>query len=163
MRKPVADTAGPWRSTTAEETESFGAKLAATCPPRADAFTAVYLAGDLGAGKTTLCRGFLHAIGIAGPIRSPTYTLLETYESPPSTVIHLDLYRLRDSSELEALGLRDLARPGYVWLVEWPERGEGWLPPGDLHIDLSVGEQAHEITVRAISDYGRTWLQRLSA
>jgi tRNA threonylcarbamoyladenosine biosynthesis protein TsaE len=163
VRKPVADASQTWRSATPEETETFGSKLAAACAPKSDALAVVYLTGDLGAGKTTLARGFLHAIGITGPIRSPTYTLLETYEASAFTVVHLDLYRLRDPTELEPLGLRDLALAGYVWLIEWPERGEGWLPPADLHIALSVGQGAHDIVVRGVSDYGNAWLHRLSA
>jgi tRNA threonylcarbamoyladenosine biosynthesis protein TsaE len=119
--------------------------------------------GDLGAGKTTLARGFLHAVGISGIIHSPTYTLLETYEAEAITVVHLDLYRLRDPSELEPLGLRDFALPGFVWLIEWAERGDGHLPQPDLEVRLTVGAGAHEVEARGISDFGRAWLQHTSA
>lgn len=147
------------RSSAPEKTEEFGRTLAAHRPPRRDALTVVYLTGDLGAGKTTLARGFLHASGIAGAVRSPTFTLLEAYETPAVTIVHLDLYRLRDPSELEPLGLRDLALPGYVWLVEWPEKGEGWLPPPDLLLTLSVSEANHDIAARGFTRYGRSWLR----
>ncbi|MEP7247555.1 MAG: tRNA (adenosine(37)-N6)-threonylcarbamoyltransferase complex ATPase subunit type 1 TsaE [Gammaproteobacteria bacterium] len=150
-------------SSTPEDTEAFGAKLAASRPEHGDALTVVYLTGDLGAGKTTLSRGFLHAVGVAGTIRSPTYTLLETYEASSITVVHLDLYRLRDPAELEPLGLRDLALPGYLWLIEWPEQGEGWLPPADLQVALSVGAGVHEISARGVSEYGHAWVRNLSA
>ncbi len=83
----------------------------------------IYLCGDLGAGKTTWVRGFLAASGVATPVRSPTYPLVELYELTDATAVHLDLYRLQDAAELEPLGVRDWAQPGYVWLIEWPERG----------------------------------------
>jgi tRNA threonylcarbamoyladenosine biosynthesis protein TsaE len=165
LRESIAEAAKVWHSAAAEETEAFGGRLATARAPRDDALTVVYLTGDLGAGKTTLVRGFLRALGIEGTVRSPTYTLLETYEAGPSapTVVHLDLYRLRDPTELEPLGLRDLARPGYVWLIEWPERGEGWLPKPDVHIALSISGTGHAIAVRGTSDIGRAWLQRMNA
>jgi tRNA threonylcarbamoyladenosine biosynthesis protein TsaE len=78
LRKSVGDAPQTWSSATPEDTEAFGARLAASRARRDDALTVVYLTGDLGAGKTTLTRGFLHAIGITGSIRSPTYTVLDT-------------------------------------------------------------------------------------
>jgi len=144
----------------------LGARLAASRPAGADALITIHLAGDLGAGKTTLARGFLHASGIPGAIRSPTYTLLETYETARGPVVHLDLYRLQDPSELEPLGLRDLALPGHVWLVEWPQRGEGWLPAPDLLLTLSVGSGAqagtHGISASALTPAGRSWLGKVA-
>jgi tRNA threonylcarbamoyladenosine biosynthesis protein TsaE len=147
-------------SVSPEQTEEFGAKLGATVQPRNDAPIIVYLTGDLGAGKTTLAKGFVRGCGITDAVHSPTYALLEPYEGQAFTVLHLDLYRLRDPSELEALGLRDWAQRGNAWLVEWPERGAGKLPPADLTITLSVGEEAHEINVEAVSPYGQAWLER---
>jgi tRNA threonylcarbamoyladenosine biosynthesis protein TsaE len=176
LRKPLADPAKHWQSATPADTEALGAKLAgslrtpeqgsrAKVSPGAqpEALLVVYLTGDLGAGKTTLARGFLHALGITGPIRSPTYTLLETYEAVGLTVVHLDLYRLRDASELEPLGLRDFARPGYLWLIEWAERGAGWLPRPDLEVRLAVGADGHRIEACGVSEPGSAWLQRLDA
>src|SRR5450756_255332 len=133
-----------WQLRTAEDTEAFGGRLADMRPPL-ESFSVIYLVGDLGAGKTTLARGFLRACGVTGSVRSPTYTLLEVYETPGSVVLHLDLYRLLEPSELETLGLREWARSGHTWLVEWPERGEGWLPPADLVVSLSAGSQCHEV------------------
>ncbi len=112
-------------TTTAEETEDFGARLASTRPGGDDTLSVVYLAGDLGAGKTTLTRGLLRSLAVTGAVRSPTYTLVEIYEIGALTVLHLDLYRLRDPSELDNLGLREWATGGHLWLVEWPERGAG--------------------------------------
>ena len=167
MRKPVAGSSTTLRSATAEVTEGLGAKLAARRPVQGsghrDALAVLYLTGDLGAGKTTFARGFLHALGVTGAIHSPTYTLLEAYETASATVVHLDLYRLRDMAELEPLGLRDLAVPGHVWLVEWPERGAGGLPPADIQITFSVEVEAHVIVLDGLSDFGRTWLTRLDA
>jgi tRNA threonylcarbamoyladenosine biosynthesis protein TsaE len=161
LRKSVASAVMAWRTAAPAETEELGAKLATALPQGRDALTVVYLTGDLGAGKTTLARGFLHASGVSGTIHSPTYTLLESYETPAMTVVHLDLYRLRDPSELEPLGLRDLAKPGYVWLIEWAERGGAELPPADLEVRLAVGSQAHEIEARGVSALGQAWLARL--
>ncbi len=143
---------------TPADTEAIGAQLARALPEPVNGPAIVYLTGDLGAGKTTLARGFLNASGHTGNVRSPTYTLLEVYELPGRTAVHIDLYRLRDSSELEPLGLRDLARTGYVWLVEWPERGEGWLPGADLLVTLRSGEGGHTVTAVAQSDLGAVWL-----
>jgi tRNA threonylcarbamoyladenosine biosynthesis protein TsaE len=115
----------------------------------------------LGAGKTTLVRGFLREAGVVGAVKSPTYTLVETYRAG-ATFVHLDLYRLIEPSELENLGLRDWAVPGHVWLVEWPERGTGHLPPADLVIRLVGGEPAHVIEIEAESVLGKEWLASLA-
>jgi tRNA threonylcarbamoyladenosine biosynthesis protein TsaE len=145
-----------------EQTESFGARLAAVKPSASDAAVIVYLTGDLGAGKTTLARGFLRACGITGTVRSPTYTLVDHYETEGLSIVHLDLYRLQHPSDLEPLGLRDLARARHLWLVEWPERGAGRLPPADLVISLEVGANQHSITASAATAVGTSWLARLS-
>jgi tRNA threonylcarbamoyl adenosine modification protein YjeE len=146
-----------WLAKTADDTEAFGGRLAASRPV-GGALATVHLFGDLGAGKTTLARGFLRACGVSGPVRSPTYTLVELYETPTVSIVHLDLYRLLDPSELEALGLREWASPGHVWLIEWPERGEGRLPFPDLSVTLIGGIQGHEINVNATSALGELWL-----
>lgn len=146
-----------WFAKTADDTEAFGGRLATSLPGGSELAT-IHLSGDLGAGKTTLARGFLRACGVSGPVRSPTYTLVEVYETPAVSVVHLDLYRLLDPAELEPLGLRDWACPGYVWLIEWPERGQGHLPFPDLSLTLTAGTNGHGINLAATSALGKTWL-----
>ena len=101
---------------------TFGARLAREL---AQPLT-VYLHGPLGAGKTTLVRGVLRALGHEGAVRSPTYTLLETYSVPDADICHFDLYRLADPEELEYIGARDMFDGRHTCFVEWPERGAGW-------------------------------------
>jgi len=149
-----------WQAQTGEDTEEFGGRLARAYPG-GDRLAVVYLVGELGAGKTTLARGFLRAYGVEEPVRSPTYALLEMHEIQDRSVVHVDLFRLRDPSELAALGLREWARPGFVWLVEWPERGAGQLPDPDLTVRLAAGESGHEINVIAGTPLGESWLRAL--
>jgi len=109
----------------------------------------LYLRGDLGAGKTTLVRYLLRALGETGPVKSPTYGLMECYLPTPGLVpglkiLHLDLFRLQDAEELEYMGLRDLLDGDTLLLVEWPEFGLGVLPAADMMIELvQSGDQRH--------------------
>lgn len=130
----------PLRS--AEETAALGAAIASALGDRPGAV--VFLRGPLGAGKTTLARGLLRALGVRGAIRSPTYTLLEPYELPGRMLVHLDLYRLADPRELEPLGLRDYPPERCWWLIEWPERAAARLPPAELTVDLSHEGQGRQ-------------------
>lgn len=123
----------------------------------------VALRGELGAGKTTLVSGVLNAIGISGSARSPTYTLIEPYEVADRQFFHLDLYRLADPHEVEALGLRDLLAFNPVLLIEWPERGTGMIPPVDLEISIQyLGDDQREVMLVAHGVTGRELLNRLS-
>ena len=139
---------------------ALGRRLAAAVGDQA----LIFLEGDLGAGKTTLVRGFLRGRGHEGNVKSPTYTLIEPYQLPGGACYHLDLYRLGDPGELEYLGLRELLRERAVVLVEWPERGAGWLPSPDLTITLSyvAGGKAREARLEARSPRGANVLSGLS-
>lgn len=140
----------------ATATEALGARLAQTLPERA----VVQLHGDLGAGKSTLARALLRALGVTGTIRSPTYTLVEQYLLPAGGLaLHLDLYRIGNPGELEFLGL-DPAE-ARLWLVEWPERGQGALPPADLDIELAVDGDGRRCTLRPQTPAGRAWAEAL--
>lgn len=145
-----------------EATEACGAAFARCLPGLGSGPALVYLEGDLGAGKTTWVRGFLRALGIEGPIRSPSYTLLETYSRGELTVVHLDLYRLQEPRELELLGLRELHRPWHLWLVEWPDRGGRALPEPDLRIHLEADASEHRLRARGVSGIGSQWVQAVA-
>jgi len=120
----------------------------------------VFLHGQLGAGKTTLVRGFLHAWGHCGRVKSPTYTLVEPYSSARGELFHLDLYRLADAEELEWIGIRDLLDGQAVCLIEWPEQGAGILPEPDLHIDLQVQDDGRVVQLQPASSRGEQVLQQ---
>jgi tRNA threonylcarbamoyladenosine biosynthesis protein TsaE len=143
-------------------TRALGQRLAEALPAGMDGPFYVALEGPLGAGKTCLARAFLRALGYAGPVRSPTYTLLEPYEFEDRTVNHLDLYRLSDPAELEFLGVEDLFSAGHVLLVEWPERGLGLLPSADLTIRLAYAGQGREARLTAGSPAGEGVMGRLA-
>jgi len=129
---------------------AFGEKIGACL----HAGICVYLQGTLGAGKTTLCRGILKAFGHLGAVKSPTYTVVEPYEFAQITIYHFDLYRLRDGEELEFIGIRDYFNERSVCLVEWPERGAGWLPAADLVLQLRVEQHKHLLECRQGSNAG---------
>lgn len=136
----------------AADTDTLGHLLARTRPDKA----VVYLQGDLGAGKSTLARALLRALGVVGTIRSPTYTLVERYPlSDGFEAWHLDLYRITDPGELDFLGLD--GNEASLWLVEWPERGRDHLPGADLLIELEVRGQGRHARLVPLSDIGQNW------
>jgi len=121
----------------------------------------LYLQGELGAGKTTCVRSLLRALGVTGLVRSPTYTLVETYPLATLTCVHVDLYRLQSLSEVDELGLRDLVGPGSLIMVEWPERGGAAVPPADLELTLLYAGEARQAGLNAKTVLGTQWLESL--
>jgi tRNA threonylcarbamoyladenosine biosynthesis protein TsaE len=133
------------------------AAMAARLAPLLRMGDVVALRGGLGAGKTAFARALLRALGVAGDVPSPTFTLLQGYETPRFPVCHFDLYRLKDGSELEETGWDDALADGVV-LVEWPERAEGFMPRDRL--DLAFGVEADGTRRVAVSPFG-AWEARL--
>jgi tRNA threonylcarbamoyladenosine biosynthesis protein TsaE len=153
----TADDTVRCRSHLADEaaTLAFGAQLAWELTPG----LTFYLEGDLGAGKTTLVRGLLRALGYAGRVKSPTYTLAETYSLPAFELYHYDLYRMHDPREWLDAGFRDVIGGQAVSLIEWPEKAAGWLPPPDVIIRLTIADEAREVECEAVSPRGARYLE----
>lgn len=151
------DTAGCRRHLADEAaTLAFGAQLARALEPG----MTFYLEGDLGAGKTTLVRGLLRALGYEGRVKSPTYTLAETYGLPAFELYHYDLYRMRDPREWLDAGFRDADDGRAVSFIEWPEKAAGWLPQPDVIIRLAIADDAREAECQASSRRGAHYLER---
>ena len=142
------------------ETVALGSALSVTLMPG----TVVFLEGDLGAGKTTLTRGVLRALGHDGAVKSPTYTLCEPYLlASGQQFCHFDLYRLSDPEELEYLGFRDYLAGDAILFIEWPSRGEGWLSAADLTVSLSEVRGGREVVLTAGTEKGAVILDRFEA
>jgi tRNA threonylcarbamoyladenosine biosynthesis protein TsaE len=116
--------------------------------------------GNLGAGKTTLARGILRALGYVGRVKSPTFTLVEVYKFSTLYLYHFDFYRFGHGSELAEAGFREYFNADAVCLVEWPEKAHG-LPPADLYIALREMEAGRTVEVRADSEAGKLCMDRL--
>jgi tRNA threonylcarbamoyl adenosine modification protein YjeE len=151
-----------WRLPGVRQTEDLGAALARACPWDQAEPRLIYLSGELGAGKTTLAAALLQALGVEEIVRSPSYALIETYVARAGEAVHIDLYRLRSSEELQQLGLRDYLNRNTLLLIEWPERAADALPPADLEVLLELcdagsgaGRSGH---VEARSSAGEAWL-----
>ncbi|MBS0288762.1 MAG: tRNA (adenosine(37)-N6)-threonylcarbamoyltransferase complex ATPase subunit type 1 TsaE [Proteobacteria bacterium] len=140
--------------------ENIGRQLYEACRGRG---IILYLKGNLGAGKTTLVRGFLRAMSFHGNVKSPTYTLVEPYEFLDATVYHFDFYRLNAPAELEYMGIRDYFLSGNYCLVEWPEKASSYLPESDLQIDFNILDDIRKVTLNAVSKKGEDVLQKLRA
>ena len=123
---------------------------------------AVFISGGLGAGKTTLCRGMLRAMGHIGAVKSPTFTLVEPYEVRGAEVSHFDLYRLSHPGELDYIGIEEYFSRKGLCLVEWPEKAEGSLPQHDLEITIDVLGEKRNISIKAMSADGETVCEALA-
>ncbi|MBC7786407.1 MAG: tRNA (adenosine(37)-N6)-threonylcarbamoyltransferase complex ATPase subunit type 1 TsaE [Methylophilaceae bacterium] len=122
----------------------------------------VYCHGDLGAGKTTFVRGFLHALGHVGKVKSPTYTLVEPYHVDDLNIYHFDLYRFIDEEEWDAAGFRDYFNPSAICLIEWPEKAESILPQPDIALYLQPSEEGRILRLVANSTLGKQVLQKMT-
>ncbi|MDZ7753557.1 MAG: tRNA (adenosine(37)-N6)-threonylcarbamoyltransferase complex ATPase subunit type 1 TsaE [Gammaproteobacteria bacterium] len=134
----------------AEAMEALGARIVDALGGRG----LVFLAGELGTGKTTLVRGALRHMGHQGSVKSPTFTLVEPYEINSQMVFHFDLYRLGDAGELEFMGFRDYIAGDTLCFVEWPERGAGGLPPPDIEVRLEYRGSGRGAVVGAATARG---------
>src|SRR3954462_1505222 len=141
----------------AADTARLGAALAAGVEPG----RALHLSGDLGTGKTTLVRGLLRALGVTGPVKSPTYTWVEPYELSRLDLYHFDFYRFEDRTEWLSSGLREYFRPDAFCIVEWPEKAGSLLPAPDLEVQLSYDAEARRASIASHSPAGEAWLSSL--
>ena len=146
-----------WHLPDEAATQGLAQVLAAHQPPGA----VVHLVGDLGAGKSTLARAWLHALGVTGTVRSPTYTLVERYPVAGGEALHLDLYRIGDAGELDFLGLDDIAAA--LWLIEWPERGAGVLPTPDLRVELAIDGEGRSVRVVGSGSRADAWMAAVAS
>jgi tRNA threonylcarbamoyladenosine biosynthesis protein TsaE len=142
-------------------TDALGAALARAYSRMAKGSAVIYLHGELGAGKTTCVRSFLRTLGVGGLIRSPTYTLVETYALAGITYVHVDLYRVQGPMEVDELGLRDYFEGECLLLVEWPERGGVALPSADVELTLTYLEKSRLCRLTARTALGRRWVEIL--
>ncbi len=142
----------------AADMEALGASMA----ERLGKIRLIYVHGPLGAGKTTLVRGMLRALGHVGAVKSPTFTLVEPYDLRGLSIYHFDLYRLNDPEELEFLGMRDYLHGEGVCVVEWAERAHGVLPPPDIDVMIQATEKGRMVRITAQTDSGKALLNALS-
>lgn len=138
-------------------TLSLAQRLAARLKPG----MVIYLHGDLGAGKTTLVRGVLNALGYAGRVKSPTFTLVEPYHAAELDLRHFDLYRLSDEEEWEAAGFRDEFDGHNIFFIEWPEKALSLIPQADVEISFEILNQGRKVEIHANTEMGRQCLKEL--
>lgn len=139
-------------------TLQLGEQIARLCPSQQ--FT-IHLEGELGAGKTTLTRGFLHQLGHQGNVKSPTYTLVERYDLNQRTVFHFDLYRLADPEELDYLGLDDYLSHNSICIIEWASQGGEYLPQPDINITLHYHNHSRQALISPLSNAGKELCEQL--
>lgn len=135
--------------------EASVGELARRFLPTLQAPLVIYLQGDLGTGKTTFARALIHALGYRGRVKSPSYGLLESYLAGGFNILHLDLYRIESPAELDYLAIRDLFDSNSILLIEWPEKGAGFLPPADLELGFGDAGERRYVRFNAQSEAGR--------
>lgn len=138
---------------------AFAAKLATFCQGK----EIIFLSGPLGAGKTTFVRGFLRGLGFKGHVKSPTYTIVESYEVNAGTVYHFDLYRIKDAEELLYIGITDYFSNEAICLIEWAELGADLLPESDLTCYIAIKDDERILQLDANTKKGEQLLKRLLA
>lgn len=127
---------------------AFGKQLAAHSQPG----DVIYLTGELGAGKTTLVRGFLRGLGYTHFVKSPSYTLIEVYKLKAFDVVHVDLYRLAAPEEYQNIGLNDYLKKDSILLIEWPEKAEKFLPPPTLRVQIEINADKRLVNLSALAE-----------
>lgn len=139
------------------ETQAIATNLAKCCSSLQDVFV-IYLIGDLGTGKTTLAQSFIQFFGF-DRVKSPTYSLVESYQNESANIHHFDCYRLSDPEELDYIGIREYLSPGSIQLIEWPELGKGAIAKADISISLKGDHDERQINIQSHSDLGKKVIQ----
>lgn len=121
----------------------------------------IYLSGELGAGKTTFTRGFLRGLGYNGAVKSPTYTLVESYQFPNMEIFHFDFYRIHDAEELELIGIREYFHNNAICIIEWPEQARGRIAPADIIVNFEVVDDFRQLIFSTVTSQGDKIIQNL--
>ncbi|WP_017443727.1 tRNA (adenosine(37)-N6)-threonylcarbamoyltransferase complex ATPase subunit type 1 TsaE [Gayadomonas joobiniege] len=145
------------RLESSEQTVQYASQLSRV----SQAPLVIFLTGDLGAGKTTFSRGFIQGLGFDGNVKSPTYTLVEPYQFADIEIYHFDLYRLSSPEELEFIGIEEYFTAKSITLIEWPDKGAGWLPQADIHVELMHDNNQRVVTLVAGTEIGQKILNAL--
>ncbi|QOI10776.1 tRNA (adenosine(37)-N6)-threonylcarbamoyltransferase complex ATPase subunit type 1 TsaE [Blochmannia endosymbiont of Colobopsis nipponica] len=140
------------------DTIKLGRIIGCVCIPG----SLIYLQGEIGTGKTTLCKGFLRSLGYSGSVKSPTYTLVEIYETERCIVYHFDFYRIRDVEELGHIGIMDYFNDGSICVIEWADNGIPILPKSDITINLIYLDDGRQVVLESFSSLGNEILEKLS-
>ncbi|MGE4570369.1 MAG: tRNA (adenosine(37)-N6)-threonylcarbamoyltransferase complex ATPase subunit type 1 TsaE [Gammaproteobacteria bacterium] len=139
------------------ETQVLATSLAKCCLSLQEVFV-IYLIGDLGTGKTALAQSFIQFFGF-NRVKSPTYSLVESYQNESANIHHFDCYRLSDPEELDYIGIREYLSPGSIQLIEWPELGKGAIAKADISISLKGDHDERQINIQSHSDIGKKVIQ----
>ena len=156
----IKAVAKPINVTTEAETRALAKNMAECCTGLA-AGVNIHLLGQLGAGKTAFARGFIQGLGYSGRVKSPTYTLVESYQVAGLNIHHFDLYRLCDPEELEFIGIRDYTGADVVNLIEWPGNGTGVVAPADLEIRIDMQGDGRKLQITGQTEVGNSIMQQL--